>query len=404
MPVSRKRRPRRNTAQRASARPRDLTPWMEALVATDAAEARGCADEALWAMEAVEVGPDGKPWWRPWRRTRLQQLARWSDLAPAWVFSRWICAQAAQSLDPSAATRSRRALAEAIRLRGGTDVLPGVDPIDARCKVIDHDWVYRQLVLYDFGGLRAYLRGASPDLIARADLILQWCVTRMGGYRLVEMRGRQLVWDDLRDGHRVTMADIGSGCWVEPGECVIGRIVPVSGGVLFESTPLPVPDEVAQEVAGNPDEWVTALEAACHRYGVRPHRAEDPAAPDVEAIRVADLFDFGVLTDVPRGLWQAVTADARGIPSAGVVDDGVSLLTMVLGDLVGERELPDFLPPLVGAALLEPEVYDAVRTALAPDVADLVDQLATRLAEPAASVCRGLAREIAGTVARSPQS
>ena len=99
MPTSRKRRPRKSAAarNRSASHVLSLGPSFEARVAADAAEARGSADEALWVMESP-AGQGNRPWWRPWRRTRLLQLARWGELLPASVISRWILAQASQSI------------------------------------------------------------------------------------------------------------------------------------------------------------------------------------------------------------------------------------------------------------------------------------------------------------------
>ena len=66
----------------------------------------------------------------------------------AWVTSRWILAQAMQSLRNESRVKARRALKIAIEVRGGEEGLPGVDALDAKCKVLDHDWVHRQVFLY----------------------------------------------------------------------------------------------------------------------------------------------------------------------------------------------------------------------------------------------------------------
>lgn len=49
------------------------------------------------------------------------------------------------------------------------------------------------------------------------------------------------------------------------GEWVIGRLVPIEAGWMFESAPLPVPEDVAGGVAAEPDRWVEILRGAARR-------------------------------------------------------------------------------------------------------------------------------------------
>ena len=64
------------------------------------------------------------------------------------------------------------------RCRGSTHA-------DARAKVIDGDWIFRQLALYELGGLAAFLRTAPADLVSGADRIREWVAAPMSGFRLI---------------------------------------------------------------------------------------------------------------------------------------------------------------------------------------------------------------------------
>ena len=172
-------------------------------------------------MSEMPLGPDGKPFWRPWRVRYLTQLAGLGPLLPRWATSRWILAQALQALHEGSRDRTRRALEIAIELRGGEGELPGMDAMDAKCKVMDHDWVYRQVFLYELGGLHDFLRRrASADLVAGADRIREWARAPMGAYRLLDRAADVTTWEDLATGAEIRLANIGSGALVVPEEDV----------------------------------------------------------------------------------------------------------------------------------------------------------------------------------------
>ncbi|MCW2794892.1 MAG: hypothetical protein JWM79_389, partial [Nocardioides sp.] len=242
---------------------------------------------------------DGK-FWRPWRVRRLVELDFWRPVLPGWATSRWILAQALQHLPdqpgPVASHRVHRALAIAIELRGGPQNLPGVDPDDARCRVIDHDWVYRQLHLYELGGLSHFLDRVAPaDLVAGADRIRDWAAAPMGGYRLLARDARTVTWHDLADDETVRTPNIGTAALVIPGECVIGRLVPIEGGSMFECAPLVVPDALTREVALDPPGWVDALRSA----------------PRQDLATSGDVH--GLLTDLPVEISTFALWDAAGL-------------------------------------------------------------------------------------------
>jgi len=261
----------------------------------DRAEARGDAAGALRLMQGLTVGPDGQPFWRPSRLRRLEQLTELRDVLPGWATSRWILAQALQVLDPASRVRGLEALAAAIDVRGGEDALVGVDRIDAQAEVMDHDWVYRQLFLYELGGLWHFLDSvASADLVAAADRVRDWASVPMGAYRLVSSSPGELLWEDLATGAVVSTTDLGVSTLVDDRECAIGRLVPIEGGWMFEAAPLPVPERVARRVAAEPGEWPAILR-------------EYAAAEDRVFVRslLGGLHDYGLLNDLPDVVWRS---------------------------------------------------------------------------------------------------
>lgn len=345
----------------------------------DGAEARGDAQRALELMSGKPLGPDGKPFWRPWRVRHLTQLVTLGSLLPGWVVSRWVLAQAHQSLDGTGRPRVARALKIAIDLRGGPGTLPGVDSVDARSKVVDHDWVYRQTFLYELGGLDAFLRRvATGDLLAGADQIRDWARSAMGGYRLVDHAPDTVTWEDLSSGQRHVMPNIGSSVLVVPGECVIGRRVPVEDGSMFETAPLVVPQQVARQVAREPVGWIEAL-STCERADGEP------------TIRTGG-HQFGLVSDVPSAVWLHLVLDryprANSPNSGSIAAATLDLARRLLADPGADRD-PETLDawPCLAAALLEPEVTEALPGVMTAQDKDVLIQLADLLAEPAASVC-----------------
>jgi hypothetical protein len=172
---------------------------------------------------------------------------------PRWATSRWILEQAAQHLDKRGRQRALTAIDVAVETRGGERTLVGTDRFDARAKVVDHDWVHRQVLLYELGALEDFLiRVASPELVAGADRIHDWARAPMGAFRFVAETPRTLTWVELATGQEVTSTNVGSASLLLPDECAIGRLVPIDGGAMFETVPLFVPDDVAQRVADDP--------------------------------------------------------------------------------------------------------------------------------------------------------
>jgi hypothetical protein len=352
------------------------------MAAVDDAERRGDAEEALLLMSSRLLGPDGQPFWRPARVSRLTQVVLLGSTLPRWAVSRWIVAQAHDwSAKPGDPVRGK-ALRRAIEVRGGTGGLSTRDEVDAQCKIFDHDWVFRQLYLYDLGALARFVRlRGTPDLLAGADRIHDWARTPMEAFRLVERTPGTVTWDRVAGGERVELANIGTAAVVVPGQYVLGRLVPIDHGHMFEGAPLVVPRGVAERVAGDPASWVDAVQAS---------RTEIQTGG----------YDDGLAHDVRDLVWQLVLRD----PAADrppVADVGAHLARRALAlarTIVADGYVvePDDVDPwsCLRAALVSLSVVTRL-----PAVADagdeaVLDRLGDLLAPPVDTICRDLARKV----------
>ncbi len=389
MPKSRKRSSRRTPSRSDSSRKPtrslpdhlsgDWLPFLAQMASVDEAERRGDARGALDLIQQRLLDTEGKLFWRSGRIVRLSQLACFGPWLPRWATSRWLLEQTLQELGPSAGPVLEQALRAVSDLHGGLAHVrrpPGEDP---RVKVADHDWVFRQCVLYELGGLASYLRRVPAALVDGADRIHEWARTPMGGYRHVERRPSVTIWEDLGSGERIETANIGSAAMVIVGESAIGRLVPVEGGRMFETVPLVVPDAVASAVAAAPADWLPQLR---------------------DAIRAGEKIEtggcrFGFLTDVP-----AVASAFTMYGDLELLDRYPQRAEAYLATIrraLAEQPTED--PEVVdvwacaAAELLNPNLLNALADALRPADAELYGRLAQHLAEPAATIARQLAIE-----------
>lgn len=394
VPKSRGRRPKHNRSQ---ARRNRRTPYsrdramadLPILLATDAAEARGDAAEAVRLIERDMQRRDDQSFWRPERLRRLAQLVWLGDMLPRWATSRWLLAQAAQSLDPSGRDRIAKAFDVAMAIRADTTA---VADADLRVRVMDHDWVFRQVLLYERGGLHHFLnQSATADLIAGADRIRNWMTAPMGGYRLEAESSALLTWTNLATGDEVRSMNLGGASLIGVGECAIGRLVPIEGGAMFESAPLYVTAEVARRVSSDPPAWTEAVCDGCH-------------TSDPEELRIfTGGNDFGLLTDVPSAVRQTITADVveqiTGRPirletTADWVTLDAAFVRAALDGSLSRVELPISPWPSVAATLLSPRVVLELGQSLGASDSASLTRLADLLPAPASGVCRGLAAKL----------
>jgi hypothetical protein len=357
-------------------------PWLDAMFAADAAERRGDAGEALRLMAGRAIGPDGKPFWRPWRVQRLSQVAMLGSALPAWGVSRWIAAQAHDTFGEPGDRRRKRCEELALEVRGGLAGLSTHGEQDARGKLMDHDWVYRQLFLYELSGLSDFVRrAAAPDLLVGADHIHDWAKAPMTALRLVERRAATIIWECVETGANAALPNIGSAAMVIPGEHVIGRLVPVEDGMMLEGTPLVVPECVARQVADDSASWIDAV-------------AE--AGDDV----VTGGFEIGVLDDVRQLTWQYALSDPSDpVPGAGQLDGYLARKVLALAWACldgGSTWGPDDVDPwaCLRAAVLDLGVIRQLVSLGERRDAEAFDRLSQILASPADVVCVDLAREL----------
>lgn len=283
---------------------------------------------------------------------------------------------------PQSSYRDRDA-SEVLEIRGSLDGLSTHDELDARCKLMDRDWVYRQLFLYELGGLSTFVRRvATPDLLAGADHIRDWVKTPMTALQLVERAPGTVTWEYVETGELLELPNIGSAAMVVPGEYVLGRLVPIEAGVMLESAPLVVPQRTARRVADDPGSWTEAVAAA---------------RDDVET----GGFEHGLASDVRQMVWQLGLHDFRQpLPEASELDTHFARRALATARVcldVGSVWHADDLDPwaCLRAALLDPRVFMTVPTVAGSGDIEVFERLSRLLAPPADVVCRDLMDELA---------
>jgi hypothetical protein len=358
---------------------------MRTLFQADEAERRGDAAGALDLLEATGKDEHNRPIWRPWRLQYLAQFAELGPVLPRWAHSRWILAQAGQWLEADNRQGVFSAMQKAIDVRGGAQRLPGRDAADRQARVMDHDWVYRQLLLYEMGTLdRFRRRRATGDLLAGADDMAAWSRASIDAYRLVERGPSSITWQRERDGALLRTPNAGCASMLWPGDPVLGRVVPTEDQQIFESAPLPVTDAVATRVAADPDSWLTALgEWDLYCEVVPLTRPREHA---------------GLLVELSPRIWQNVVCDQPdtfALPcfSPGELAQGALSLG---GFMLDEFEPPDF-PHLdtwacIAAAFVEPAVVGHLVAHADAGERALLERLAGHLSEPADAVCLRVAK------------
>lgn len=323
-----------------------------------AAEAAGDAARALAHHEAIPRFAESP------HRVMLQQLVELGGAVPAWGHARWILEQVTRWITTD--TLARNHLAREDTIRAAHTV--GVDPrgpyglrVEEFCGLLlGHDWIHRQLVVFEYDGLRDFLDSdAGPELVARAGPIDAWARVTMGAYRFEgEGRGRA-TFTDLCTGSEIDVMDLGSAGQLLPGDCAIGRVVPidVEPGWMFEALPLSVDSALAARVAAAPDSWLTELTSA--------HEAD----------RLPPLYSWReqhpLLTDVPVWVWRGAldgaTTVRRGHDSVVASDIAAEGVGFCLGMLPLWAQVPTAGEPCVaqlfGSAVLHPGVMSVLRDA-----------------------------------------
>ena len=326
------------------------------------AELRGDAAEALRLHRSVPM------FRRSTHGDRLQQLAEFGTDAPGWLINRWLTIQARRRMwtggDEAAINRVLQLVVpmvypesipfERIGCEYPEQVLPWIN---------DRDWVVRQVDLYELAGLRRLVElVAPPELLERADQIEAWCGSPMRVSRVEELdseRRGSITVTDLSSDRTVEVLDLGLSELLDPGQHLLGRIVPISvgPGSMFEWRPLSIDPDTANAVAADPRRWLPTL----HRLGAAgrlepaySHQPESSLTSDLPwhawmtlvGVRPEDDLDPNdVVVDAMR---EAIATAGRG---AGAVEERRHLISeLVLDVAFDDRVRWQFVQPELLAA------------------------------------------------------
>src|SRR5262249_47294795 len=147
----------------------------EAMRAAADAELRGDPAEALRHYQAFPAFPGSL------HHGRLTQLVELGDETPGWLWSRWLTVQPRRPMwtgsraghvpNPALVTTIQTAYPHGVPEGLQEDMSPEFFVISLQ----ERDWLLRQLVVYENGGLRELVEKlAAPELVDRADHVREW--------------------------------------------------------------------------------------------------------------------------------------------------------------------------------------------------------------------------------------
>jgi hypothetical protein len=319
---------------------------------------------------------------------RLQQIADLGEQTPGWVINRWLTIQARRRLwtgaDEAAINRNLSFVVSLVYPHHipweviGCDYVEQVGPFLNEC-----DWVVRQVDLYETGALRLLLRRhVSAELLARADQIEQWCEAPMRALRYDggEPSADVAHFTDLATKQSVSLFDLGLGEYAEPGQCLLGRVVPTTAvpGAMFDWPPLPVPESTARAVGLDPARWLMTLHHLAVSGQVEPGFSYRPEA--------------SITSDLPRHAWISLAGfpeeELDGRDPELVVGDALDAALRMAGDGVDQRPKRHLLTDL----LLDASLSEVVRMRRArPELTASWRALGAVVREPAARRCEEMA-------------
>jgi len=216
------------------------------LVVHDAARIAEAAGDFGKALELLEgtIRPIDDPWGQ-----ELRHVVAHGDEMPAWRWGRVILAMAVRyCLEPrtvEVATHYASIVLQAL----------GADSATLRTQVaarVQYDQVIHDVVLFDEGGLAAFLDfRLAPEVAARCPGIADWPDAQLGVFRLVgsDSDGNATLID-LASGRTVIIADPGLAREHPVGRCFYGRLARAAGAELehFAWIPTIVDDLTANRV------------------------------------------------------------------------------------------------------------------------------------------------------------
>ena len=355
---------------------------------SERAAAEGHLDKALELYDAVPAVAGSE------LSRGMRQLSELGDDAPPWAWSRWIREQAFRWVSSANEHCHELALDLALDVAYAAVVDPerpfGHHPADLVVLVKGRDWIVRQVVLYELGGLSDFVVNvAGQDLLARAEPMLEWRCALMLAYQFVDETPDRVRLLDLETEEQIEVLNIGSLGAVEPGGFVLGRLVPISSepGLMFESEPLEIDERTARQFAErwlHEEDWMHVGDCGCDpdecdgfncdATEFEPAKWWDSLREACDEGRLPALFsvhlEYPLLTDVPTYLWRSAP-DRRDDPE--LVDELVRSRTpravaeavqVIVGALVLAPSNDPSLTaagPIFGAALLEPGVMEVLK-------------------------------------------
>jgi hypothetical protein len=317
----------------------------------------------------------------------LTQLAGLSEEMTPWLWARWAAYQCTRAEAPGSGSGEilRFALEYAVRMFYG-DLMTeaydaGDDPVRIIAPTMGEDWAFHQICTFELGGLRAFLDDLATGRLAdEAGLARDWEEARMGAYRLEPTEPGRLVVRELATDQSVELLDLGARVHADSEGWLIGRVVPsgTTPSLMFDTRPLPVDEETAQEVARGAKRgaWITALERAFHedRLDRAILRSEDREL----------VTDVPSLSLVERGTASAVLASTMEQLRRGRDEVGRAAYRLLRSAAQGA--LADALAAHVGAAAVQPRGFaEARRTLLHPDHENAWSHWADLAPDPARS-------------------
>jgi hypothetical protein len=294
---------------------------------------------------------------------RLRELVDLADQAPAWMCSRWAVDQAVRWMLINEDPRCDEVVRSILASLHFTRIEPLLDDPTALKEygtaVAASDWVYQQLAAYETGGLRDFLDvRAERGLLDRLDQIDEWERAAVTAYELIETRDDVLHALRLSDDEPVQLLNLGAMTDVGPGGAVVGRVVPVSVWpfAMFESRPLPVDRDTAEDVAermrGEDDlGWLWALASAC----------EQGRLPAGSTCGNSTLWSTDIVPE--RGGARSEAGRMKELRAAGLTEREANGVCVVeLGLIVAE--VSGDIGPIashVTAVLMDPGVHEALK-------------------------------------------
>ena len=288
----------------------------------------------------------------------LTQLAGLADEMTPWLWARWAAYQCNRAEDRATESGfiTRAAVDYTLQMFYDDQMEAaydeGRDPMEILRNVVGESWVFQQVCAFELGGLREFLDFMADGMLAeQTDLARSWDGAAMRGVRLEASGHGRLVVTDLETRHEIELLDLGAGTLCEPGEFLVGRLVPsgTTPETMFDTTPIVVDQQTAQEVAASTrGGWITALT-----------KSIADGRMDLSAL---ESEDRELASDVPSGaMIEMATRPAERQRVKDEAHDGrdvVGRCAFRVLRAAAEGTLGDERAPYVAAAVLNPHAYD----------------------------------------------